>query len=43
MDVNRKPKTEEHKTLHQKISKLEQPTEDTEEISQKGDLTGKGQ
>ena len=42
MDVNRKLKTEEHKTLHQKISMLEQPTEDTKEISGKGDQMGKG-
>ena len=35
MNVNREQEADEHKTLHQKISKLEQPNEDTREITQK--------
>ena len=35
MNANRKQKADEHKTLHKKISKLEQPPEDTREITLK--------
>ena len=35
MNPNRKQKADEHKTLHEKISKLEQPPEDNREITPK--------
>ena len=35
MNANRKQKADEHKTLDEKISKLEQPPEDTREITLK--------
>ena len=35
MNVNRMQEANEHKTLHQKVSKLEQPDEDTSKITWK--------